>query len=221
MIKTVSFILVELKRHAPFTAIGAVSGLGIMVVLVTGGYLNYVVPVSPSLFYILHPAHVVLSALVTTGLYRFHNSRGSVFITFIIGYVGSVGIATVSDCLIPYLSEVFLALPNRELHTGFVEKPWLTNLAALFGVTVAYIRPATKFPHTGHVLISTWASLFHVLMALGHELDMIMMVSISVFLFFAVWFPCCLSDIIFPMLFVTKMSDARGNEKFQSKNLIK
>ena len=220
MIKTVSLVLVELKRHAPFTAAGAVSGLVIMALLVMGGYQKYVVPVSPSIFYILHPTHVVLSALVTTGLYRFHNYRGSVFLTFLIGYVGSIGIATLSDCLIPYLSEVIFALPNRKLHIGFIEKPWLTNLSALFGVMVAYIRPATKFPHTGHVLISTWASLFHILMALGHELDMIMMVSISVFLFFAVWLPCCLSDIVFPMLFVTKVSNSKKNEIFQSKNHI-
>ena len=123
--------------------------------------------------------------------------------------MGSVGIATMSDCLIPYLSEVILALPNRELHIGFIEKPWLTNLSALFGVTIAYIRPATKFPHTGHVLISTWASLFHVLMALGQELDPMTMILISMFLFVAVWFPCCLSDIIFPMLFITKVSDPK------------
>ena len=219
MIKTVSFILVELKRHAPFTTVGAVSGLAIMAVLVMGGYLNYVIPVSPAIFYILHPAHVVLSALVTTGLYRYHNYRGSVFITFIIGYVGSVGIATVSDCLIPYLSEVILDLPNRELHIGFIEKPLLTNLAALFGVTVAYIHPATKFPHTGHVLISTWASLFHILMALGHEHDIIMIVSISLFLFIAVWVPCCISDIVFPMLFVSETGDVR-EKRILSKNHI-
>jgi len=85
---------------------------------------------------------------------------------------------------------------------------------------VAYIRPATKFPHTGHVLISTWASLFHIFMALGHELDMIMMVSISMFLFLAVWIPCCLSDIVFPMLFITKMSTAKENDKFQLRNHI-
>jgi len=220
MLKTVSYILVELRRHVPFTAMGALSGLVIMAVLVMGGYLNDVVSVAPSIFFTLHPTHVLLSALVTTGVYRFHNYRGSVFMMFIIGYVGSVGIATLSDCLIPYLSEIILDLPNRELHIGFIEKPWLTNLAALFGVTVAYIRPATKFPHAGHVLISTWASLFHVLMALGYELNIIMIVSISVFLFIAVWVPCCFSDIVFPMLFVSETSDVRESEKFQVRNHI-
>ena len=219
MVKTVSYILIELRRHAPFTAAGSLSGLVIMAVLVMGGYLNDVVSVAPSIFFILHPTHVLLSALVTTGLYRVHSSRGSVFITFIIGYVGSVGIATVSDCLIPYLSEIILALPNRELHIGFIEKPWLTNLAALFGVTFAYIRPATKFPHAGHVLISTWASLFHVLMALGYELNIIMIVSISLFLFIAVWVPCCISDIVFPMLFVSETGDVR-EKRILSKNHI-
>lgn len=219
MAKTVTYILVELRRHVPFTTAGAISGLFIMAVLVMGGYLDNVVSVASTVFYILHPAHVLLSALVTTGVYKFHNSRGSIFITFIVGYVGSVGIATVSDCLIPYLSEAILALPNRELHIGFIEKPFLTNLAALIGVLIAYIRPATKFPHAGHVLISTWASLFHVLMALGYELNMIIMVSISLFLFIAVWVPCCISDIVFPMLFISETSDVGEDKNFKQNHI--
>ncbi len=29
-------------------------------------------------------------------------------------------------------------------------------------------------------------------------------VAISIFLFLAVWIPCCISDIVFPLLFVKK-----------------
>jgi hypothetical protein len=39
-------------------------------------------------------------------------------------------------------------------------------------------------------------------MALGNSVDWIIMLAIFVFLFLAVWLPCCLSDIVFPLLFV-------------------
>ena len=190
----------ELKEHAPFTALGAVTGIIIMVVVV---WVNVTPEVSSNIFYILHPVHVLLSALVTTAVYMKYR-KGKVWEVILIGYIGAVGIATVSDSLIPYLGEVILELPNRGAHVGFIEKWWLVNPLALIGVAIGYLRPTTKLPHWGHVLISTWASSFHVVMALGGTVSWITGLVIFLFLFFAVWIPCCLSDIVFPLLFVRK-----------------
>ena len=190
----------ELKEHAPFTALGAVTGIIIMVVVV---WVNVTPEVSSNIFYILHPVHVLLSALVTTAVYMKYR-KGKVWEVILIGYIGAVGIATVSDSLIPYLGEVLLELPNRGAHVGFIEKWWLVNPVALIGVAIGYLRPTTKLPHWGHVLISTWASSFHVVMALGGTVSWITGLVIFLFLFFAVWIPCCLSDIVFPLLFVRK-----------------
>ena len=171
-------------------------------------YLFYKMPTASAfrIFYILHPAHVVLSALVTASMYELHRKKpggGSfLFKVFLVGYTGSIGIATLSDSIIPYLGEVLLSLPNREIHIGFIEKWWLVNPLAFLGVTIAYFRPATRFPHAGHVLLSTWASLFHIILALGGGLTPSLLFFILVFLFISVWIPCCLSDIIFPLLFV-------------------
>ena len=190
----------ELKEHAPFTALGAVTGIIIMVIVV---WVNVTSQVSHDVFYTLHPLHVVLSALVTTSIYMRYR-RGKVWAVILIGYFGSIGIATISDSLIPYLGEVLLELPNRGAHIGFIEEWWLVNPAALIGVAIGYFRPKTKLPHSGHVLISTWASLFHMIMALGSTVDWITMFVIFLFLFLAVWLPCCLSDVVFPLLFVRK-----------------
>jgi len=100
------------------------------------------------------------------------------------------------------MGELLLKLPNRGIHIGFIEEPWLTNSAAFLGIIIAFLRPMTKFPHSGHVLISTWASLFHIIMTISLTLNLIMIFTIFLFLFLAVWLPCCLSDIIFPLLFV-------------------
>ncbi|MBA7689262.1 hypothetical protein ES703_97767 [subsurface metagenome] len=152
------------------------------------------------MFYILHPAHVVLSALVTTAIYKKHGN-GKIWAIILVGYLGSIGIATISDSIIPYLGEALLKLPNRGAHIGFIEKWWLVNPAAFLGITLGYWKPITKFPHSGHVLISTWASLFHIIMALGETVSWITLLAIFFFLFLAVWLPCCTSDIVFPLLF--------------------
>ena len=169
--------------------------------------------VSYNIFYILHPMHVVLSALVTASMYKLHKCgriRGkcNIWTLLVIGYLGSVGIATLSDSVIPYIGESLLGLPNRGIHLGFIEKWWLVNPLAILGVAIAYFRPATKFPHSGHVLLSTWASLFHIIMATGGGLNWFSYIVVFFFLFLAVWIPCCVSDIVFPLLFVKESEDA-------------
>jgi len=195
-------ILKELKEHMPFTAFGAVTGI---ILIIFFQKLPY--KFSYSIFYTLHPLHVFLSALVTASMYNFYKcgtgkKKSNLVTLILIGYVGSVGIATLSDSVIPYLGEIFLNLPYREIHVGFIEEWWLVNPLALFGIGIAYLKPSTKFPHFGHVLLSTWASLFHIIMALGHTLNWYIYFGIFTFLFLSVWIPCCVSDIVFPLLFV-------------------
>ena len=179
-------IIKELKLHAPFTLFGAISG-GILMVFFQRLPSN----ISYNIFYVLHPIHVVLSALVTVSMYEFHKCSGkgkkcNLWILLVIGYVGSIGIATVSDSLIPYLGEVMLGMPNRGIQIGFIEKWWLVNPLAIVGIAIAYFKPSTKFPHAGHVLLSTWASIFHMIMAIGQPLNWITYLGVFIFLFLAV-----------------------------------
>ena len=187
----------ELAEHAPFTALGTATGLVIMVILVLG---NVPSQISHTAFYTLHPLHVALSALVTTAMYRKYG-KSKVWTVILIGYAGSIGIATLSDSIIPYIGEILLRFPHAEGHIGFIEKWWLVNPMAFIGITIGYLRPTTKLSHSGHVLLSTWASLFHITMALGGMVNWLLLPFIFLFLFLAVWLPCCTSDIVFPLLF--------------------
>jgi len=208
----IGYISAELERHAPFTVAGTATGIVIMAGLILG---HVSTQISESLFWLFHPLHVLLSALVTAAMFRLHGGRGF-WLTLFVGYVGSVGIATLSDSIIPYVGEWMLELPNRGIHFGFIEKWWLVNPLALIGIWIGCRWPQTRVPHAGHVLLSTWASLFHMTMALGGIPDVFTVIVMAAFLFLAVWIPCCTSDIIFPLLF-TGVAGTDWKQKLESK----
>jgi hypothetical protein len=194
-------IVHELKEHSPFTMLGALSGVVLMMV-----FRNMSHETAHTLFYVFHPLHICLSAVVTTALYKKYLEGEKpgikMFIKVLaVGYAGSVLVGTLSDSIIPFWGEVLLDMPHRHAHIGFIEKWWLINPLALIFIVFAYKKPYTKLPHAGHVLISTWASLFHMIMAADHTHD-VPYFGVFLFLFIAVWVPCCFSDIVFPMLFV-------------------
>ncbi len=201
-------IVKELKRHAPFTASGAATGIIIMAIMVFG---NVPSSVSHTIFYTLHPIHVVLSALVTAAMYM-KDRKGRIWVAILIGWTGSIGIATISDTIIPYLGGALLHVP-MEFHVPFLEttkmpvigiEKWkIVNSAAIVGTAVGCWKQTTRIPHAGHVLLSTWASLFY-FTAFGIADWIPLLPFIFLFLFLAVWIPCCTSDIVYPLLFVRK-----------------
>ncbi len=257
-------ILQELKVHSPFTLLGA--GTGIVLMLLGRAYLK---GYEHTLFAIFHPLHVLLSAMVTAALFEMHRKMNNFLIILLVGVVGSIGITTLSDSIMPFFGESILgvAIPTHaglhehaheradshvetadehehdhdpaggetdaggpaanpheaeslehvhgpacadghavepirpSLHLGFIEEWYLVFPAAILGVVLAYFRPATKLPHAGHVLLSTWASSAHVLMNTHADITALLLVGILIVLFLAVWLPCCVSDIVFPLLF--------------------
>ena len=205
----------ELREHAPFTIFGAVTGVIIMVIIVFG---NVPSQVSQTAFYTLHPLHVILSALATTAMYRKY-SNGKIWAAILVGYFGSIGIATLSDAIIPYLGGALLGA-EMEFEVPFIEtspipvigipKWLLVNPAALVGIIIGYWRPTTKSPHFGHVLLSTWASLFY-FTAFGVANWVPLLPFIFLFLFLGVWIPCCTSDIVFPLLFTGEVASPEHN----------
>ena len=211
-------IFTELKAHSPFTLFGALTGIAMM--LIFKGISH---EASYKLFYIFHPMHVVLSAMVTTSLFRLHEKTKGFLIVLIVGYVGSIGTATLSDSILPFFGEEIMgvAIPTESAvhsheeqsdehkaeetkgwHIGFIEEWKIVNPSALLGILIGYFLPRTKMPHAFHILISTWASSAHIMMNTHQEMTAIVIAVIIFILFIAVWLPCCFSDIVFPMLLV-------------------
>jgi len=200
-------IVHELRRHSPFTLFGSLTGIVLMMV-----FRRMPHDTAHAVFYVLHPMHIFLSAMVTTAIYCQYKPKAKnipsrkFWKVLLVGYIGSVGIGTLSDSLIPWWGERLMDMEHAEAHIGFIEMWWLVNPLALFGVVLAYLKPFSKFPHALHVLLSTWASLFHMLMANDH-VHAIPYFGVFIFLFLAVWLPCCFSDIVFPLLFVRDPKD--------------
>lgn len=240
--KKLLHILTELKSHAPFTAMGAVFGILFM------AFFKNLTPVgSHRLFIIFHPGHVILSALVTASMFHLHSVKKRLILVLLIGYFGSIGIATLSDIIIPEIGTRLLGLDipshaelhrhshqehnadsetfdnsdhagehsaaenhtehsteqqKRKIHLGFIDDWYIVNPAALLGAFIAFFIPNTKFPHALHVLIGTWASSSYLLMNMVSEMTIPVIIGIFATLFLATWLPCCISDIVFPLLFV-------------------
>ena len=198
----------ELVSHAPFTALGALTGIIILVVVVSS---NVSSGTSETVFYILHPIHVLLSALVTTAIYKLHG-KGKLWVAILIGYTGSIGIATLSDAVIPYLEGVLFHIEREPFWPPpFIAKWWLVNPLALLGIAIGYWKPTTRFPHAGHVLLSTWASLFYFTAFMATDWIPLLPL-IFLFLFLAVLIPCCVSDIVYPLLFIREHSGHSHNK---------
>ncbi|MHC4646983.1 MAG: hypothetical protein ACYTBJ_15920, partial [Planctomycetota bacterium] len=109
-------ILAELKGHVPFTLFGAVLGILFMLVFRNTGGIG-----SRRLFSVFHPAHVVLSAMVTASMFKLHAASKRFILVLLVGYFGSIGIATVSDIVIPHIGTRLLGLDvptHAEVHAA-------------------------------------------------------------------------------------------------------
>jgi hypothetical protein len=190
------YIIVELKRHAPFTALGAFTGTIIMSAIVFVGLHS---EISYTIFHVLHPAHLLLSSAVTATMFKRYG--GNILASVVIGIAGAIAICTISDVVLPHLGGMALG-SQMTFHLDIVEKPWLVFSPTLVGATIgALILRWTRCPHAAHVLISTSASLFY-LMAFGVINWLFLFPLVFAVLFIAVWIPCCTSDIVFPLLFM-------------------
>jgi len=227
-------ILFELKGHLPFTALGTVLGIVFMLMFRTAGVSG-----SHILFSTFHPIHVLLSAIVSSSMFKLHTMKKGFLLVLAVAYLSSVGTATLSDIVIPYFGTELLGLDipseaevhrplqsddsnsldsvenhehaEHKIHLAFIEEWYLVNPAALLGILIGFVFPHTKIPHAGHILISTWASASYLLMDIAAKMNVSEALGVVATLFLSVLIPCVISDIIFPLLFVRSDVEICGN----------
>ena len=196
-------IVTEFLHHLPYSATGVAAAFGIVMawkkLAVNQQSIDY--------FHITHPTHIFLSAVVTTAIFwKFHRHWLQ---AILVGLVGTLPICTISDIFIPHLGSVLLGTPTV-LHICMIEEPYLVFPACFAGIFLGifllkYVERVTEIGHLLHVLVSSLASLLY-LIAFDASLWQESLFLVFLITLLAVWVPCCLSDIVFPLLFVPKNS---------------
>jgi uncharacterized membrane protein len=211
MKKNTDHVLEELQEHLPYTILSVSVGVAILGILTFMAELLGASMVKPSheLFHVFHPLHMLFSAAATTAMFWRHERK--LLKAAIIGFVGAVGVCGISDIFIPYLSGLLLKV-EMELHICIIKHPLMVLPFTVTGICLGLIVSAethksTVFSHTGHVLVSSMASILY-LVAFGLT-DWIHVIGMVFFyIVLAVVVPCCTSDIIFPLLLTDRESNA-------------
>ena len=206
-----SALLIELREHVPFSVAAVAIGLtvaGGICVLGFGGdggtHSANDHASSPAMlfFHLFHPAHMLFSATATTAMfYRYERKAAK---AIVIGMIGAIGVCGVSDIAMPHLSLMLLGV-KAPWHVCVYEHPNLVFPFAVIGVLVGIaatsgVINSTLVSHSLHVLASTMASIFYMIGPLGVVAWIGQIGTVFIFVVLAVTVPCCLSDIVFPLL---------------------
>ena len=218
----------ELKHHIPYTVFSVALGI-IVVSLITVFLMNLVGDEDHNateteehtgddhahehegvsggfhdLFHVFHPIHILFSATATTAMFRRYDKK--IYKAVIVGAVGALGVCAISDIFFPYIGGMVTGI-DMELHVCLIQHPLTVIPFAVFGIIVGLFaadvfaeKTSTIFSHSGHIFISTMASILY-LTAFGFADWMHDMFAVFIIITFAVLIPCCISDIIFPLAF--------------------
>jgi hypothetical protein len=187
-------IIKEIKAHIPFTL-----GATILAIILTAIiYLTTNIPNLELTFEIIHPFHLFVSAIVTAGIY--YKYKNNFLEALGIGIFGAILIGSLSDIILPYLGGNLLSL-NTHFHLPLLEIPCIIIATAIIGSLIGIKTGVTHIPHFLHVFLSVFASLFY-LIAFSTTLSLTYLAISTIVIFIAVLVPCCVSDIIFPLIFV-------------------
>lgn len=197
-------ILEELREHMPYSVFSAAFALMMVAVLTVGCFLidQEKLPVAAkSLFHVFHPVHMLLSSTATTAM--FWKYKRSLAQAIAVGFLGSVVICAASDTIIPFLGGRLLGV-HMQLHICILEHPFLVLPFVVVGIFTGLVAAegiprSTVFSHAFHVLVSSMASVLY-LVSYGLDNWMELIGGVFSVVILAVVIPCCISDIVFPLL---------------------
>ena len=195
MKKILKPLIHELKHHLPFTA-----GATILAILVALLFTSLNLNINEPIFESLHLTHLLASSIVTAGI--FYKYKKSAITAFLIGVTGAIIIGSLSDIIFPWLSASIFQL-HPHFHLPLLEIPLIVLLISGIGSIIGILTLRTKIPHTLHVGISVFASLFY-LITYTPGINILFLTLSFLIVLVSVIIPCCVSDILFPFFFLGK-----------------
>ena len=158
-------------------------------------------------FHMFHPIHMLFSAVATTAM--FWRYKRKLLLAVITGLVGSLGVCSLSDVFMPYLSGLLLGAGHMHFHWCLIEHPQMVLPFTAVGIACGILAPrqisnSTQFSHSSHIFVSVIASLFYLItFGVTNWMDENVFASVFFIVVLCVSIPCCLSDVIFPCLTVS------------------
>ncbi len=225
--RNLRYVVRELCRHLPFSVFSVAAGIVLLAILTflvqaSGGSLvggpggevaaltgdhqhEHAVAATPAqgLFHVFHPVHLLFSAVATTAMFWRYERR--LWKAVLTGFIGAVVVCSLSDIFFPYVGGLLLGA-KMGFHVCIIEHPGLVLPFVFVGIGVGLlaadaVKASTFVSHSAHVFTSSMASILYlVTYGLGNWTVHIGGVFIVVVV--AVMLPCCISDIIFPLLVV-------------------
>jgi len=225
-----SALVVELREHVPFSVSAVAIGLIVAGAICILGFGSEGQAPAKALhdhaggdrlanpaelfFHLFHPAHMLFSAAATAAMFhRYENKPVKAVVT---GLIGAIGVCGVSDIAAPHVSLLILGV-KTPWHICVWEHPTLVLPFAAVGVLVGIaaarsVVRSTIISHSLHVFASTMASIFYMVGPLGIIAWINEIGKVFGFVVLAVVVPCCVSDIVFPMLMSRAGRDQYGKE---------
>lgn len=183
----------ELKHHLPFAAFATLVAAVLSVV-----FVKFSFGIGESIFRSLHILHLLASGTVTSAIfYKYKKSKpGAV----IVGVSGAIVIGTLSDIILPWLGASVFQL-EAHLHLSLLEMPFVVLGTVVLGSLIGMITLKTEIPHSLHVGLSVFASMFYLITYVAVFNTPTFVLSFLIVLI-SVVIPCCISDILYPFLFL-------------------
>jgi len=207
----------ELIAHFPFTIFFTTFGVILAALLtyfgvVMGAAQENVERGSRMLFHAFHPIHLLFSAITTTAMFRRYDRH--IGRAILIGFFGSIGVCGLSDIFMPYLAGQWLTAKHMHFHWCVLAHPMMVFpfvALGIFGGLIAAdaVHHSTFYSHSVHVAVSSLASLFYLISyGVSNWLGDAVLPYVFVILVLCIIIPCCLSDIVLPLLLVSPVGHA-------------
>ena len=195
--KLIKEIIHELKEHIPFTCAATLISIILILILLKLSSINLAVP----FFYLFHPIHILFSAMVSSAIFYHYKKR--ILPSILIGIFISIIIGSISDVFFPYLGSLLFGI-SISFHLPELEMPLIILGVGILGAILGIWIKKTKYPHFLHVFISVFASLLYIF-AYSTEFSFLNLFFILIITSISVVVPCCLGDIVLPLLFKEKL----------------
>lgn len=186
-------LLHELKHHLPFAFFATLIAAVISVL-----FVRFSFGVNESIFRSLHVLHLLASGIVTSAI--FYKYKKSAPQAIVVGISGAIVIGSLSDIILPWLGASVFQL-DAHLHLSIIEMPLVVLGTVVLGSLIGIFTLTTEIPHTVHVGLSVFASMFYLITYVGASDPFALTLSFIIVLV-SVVVPCCISDILYPFFFL-------------------